>query len=280
MKDESLQYLVDPIRVTLDQLLSYPLPDDLHKAILESGKHLELMEQSIQEANQAKTKFVSVVTHELRIPMTSIKGYTDLLRQGAVGPVNEQQANFLGVIRNNVDRMSTLVSDLSDISHIDSRRIKLDLALIALPIYVEETLQGYHIKFTEKEQILVVDFPSDLPPVYADAGRVVQVMTNLLNNAWRYTPSGGTITVKARVEGTKVKVEVADTGIGISPTDQKELFTQFFRSEDPAVRDQQGWGLGLTVTKKFLEIMGGEIGVASELKKGSTFWFTLPLNKD
>jgi signal transduction histidine kinase len=233
---------------------------------------------AVQSANQAKTKFVSVVTHELRIPMTSIKGYTDLLRQGAVGPVNEMQANFLNVIRNNVDRMSALVSDLSDISRIETGRLKIDLKPVSVAEHADEVLRSLEPRLEEKHQVLELELPADLPPVHADPNRVVQVLTNLLSNAWKYTPEGGCIRLKAVPEAGSVRVTVADTGIGISPEDQAKLFSQFFRSEDPLVREQQGWGLGLNVARRLVEVMGGEIGCESALGQGSTFWFTLPVH--
>lgn len=232
--------------------------------------------EAVQQANQEKSKFVSVVTHELRIPMTSIKGYADLMRSGAVGPVNEQQISFLDVIRNNVDRMSALVSDLSDISRVETGRLKLENTFFPIHQYVEEVLRSLKPKMEEKQQTLTADIPADLPQVYADRNRFVQVLTNLISNAWKYTPPGGRVRVEARVLGDKVKVSVIDTGIGISPEDQKKLFSQFFRSEDPKVREEQGWGLGLNVTRRLVELMGGTIGFESELGKGSTFWFTLP----
>jgi signal transduction histidine kinase len=232
--------------------------------------------QAVQDANQAKTKFVSVVTHELRVPMTSIKGYTDLLKQGAIGPVNEMQANFLGVIRNNVDRMSVLVSDLSDISRIESGRMGLNCLMISAAEQVKETLNNLRPRAEERGQTITTEIADYLPQIYADPVRVVQVLTNLINNAIKYTPEKGTITVRVAHAGEFVRYDVTDSGIGISPEDQGNLFSQFFRSEDPAVREQQGWGLGLSVTRLLVESMGGEINFHSVLQKGSTFWFTLP----
>jgi signal transduction histidine kinase len=235
--------------------------------------------KAVQDANQAKTRFVSVVTHELRIPMTSIKGYTDLLRGGMVGPVNEMQTNFLDVIRNNVERMSVLVSDLSDISHIETGRMKLTLSTVNLGENVKQVLQTIQPKIEEKQQILTVELPDNLPRINADPNRLAQVLTNLVSNANKYTDPEGKIDLRARLEGDFIRVEVSDTGLGISDEDLKHLFTQFFRSDDPIVREQQGWGLGLNVTQKLVELMGGQIGAQSEYRKGSLFWFTVPVQK-
>jgi len=200
--------------------------------------------------------------------------------QGAVGSLNEQQLNFLNVIRNNVDRMQVLVSDLSDISRIETGRLRLQTEMISLDKYLNQILSSLGPKINEKKQILDVHVPEDLPMCNADPHRVMQVLANLINNARKYTPEGGHITITVSLKDSFLHVEVTDDGIGISSADQARLFTQFFRSEDLAVREQQGWGLGLNVTKQLVELMGGEIGMESKLGEGSTFWFTLPVSEN
>jgi len=231
----------------------------------------------VQQANQAKTRFISVVTHELRIPMTAIKGYTDLLRQQVVGPVNEQQANFLEIIRSNVERMSALVSDLSDISRIESGRLKLEPKKVSLKDAFQDAIASLQPKIDEKQHKISLELSSEMPDVHLDNNRLLQILTNLINNANKYTPEGGEIKLRAQIVNHSLNVDVSDDGIGISEHDQLRLFEQFFRAEDNAVREQQGWGLGLNVTKRLIELMGGEMQVQSKLGVGSVFSFRLPI---
>ncbi len=286
MTQESPQELVASIRATLAHISKAPLSSEQKTELEGCLQQLDHLDEAVsenfaalQEARQARSKFVSVVTHELRIPMTSIKGYTDLMRSGVVGPINEQQSSFLNIIRNNVERMSALVSDLSDINHMETDRLKLDLKPVSLSDCVEEALLTLKSRLDDKRQRLVCEVPSDLSRVYADASRVTQILSYLIGNANKYTLAEGLINVRAKPQGDSVRTEISDTGIGITTADQAQLFKAFFRSEDAAVRDQPGWGLALHVAKGLVELMGGEIGVQSAIKEGSTFWFTLPVYK-
>jgi signal transduction histidine kinase len=195
----------------------------------------------------------------------------------SAGPVTEGQENFLNVIKSNVNRMDALVADLADISRIETGNLKLDIAPLLLQDTIREALGSLNPKFEGKKQTFSLQIPDNLPPVKADTNRLIQVLINLLTNAWKYTPPAGEIKVTAYQNRSHIQVEVTDSGIGISPEDQQSLFNQFFRSSDETVREESGWGLGLHVSKRLIEMMQGEIGVVSQLGKGSTFWFTIPL---
>jgi signal transduction histidine kinase len=239
-----------------------------------------LLVSQLRRANDAKSQFVSIVSHELKIPMTSIRGYADLLRQGLIGPVNEKQLEFLRTIMSNVDRMTALVSDLSDISRIETGRLRIEPAPVAAADALREVVSQMKPQFDARKQTVEIDLPADLPRLHTDPQRLAQILTNLLSNAVKYSPEGARIRIRAAREGSAAKVTVQDHGIGMTEEDQSRLFTQFFRGESVAVRDQPGWGLGLHVTKRLVEVMGGSIGVESRPGEGSTFWFTQPLEKE
>ncbi len=241
---------------------------------------------AVQAASVAKSEFVSFVAHELKNPMTSIKGYTDFLAKGAVGPINEMQANFLAIIRSNIDRMNTLISDLNDLSKIEAGRLKMDFKDHVLADIVDEVIRSTKRQIDEKEQTLEIKLPEDLPKIWADRVRVVQILVNLVSNAYKYTDRGGTIYVCAErceniwdANGPRqvVHIWVQDTGIGISPEDQKKIFQRFFRSDDQKAREAPGTGLGLNITRSLVEMQGGKIWFESEFRKGTTFHFTVPI---
>jgi signal transduction histidine kinase len=215
--------------------------------------------EAIQAANKAKSDFISVVTHELRLPMTSIKGYTDLMIGGMAGPLNEQQQQFLGVIKRNLERMSVLVRDLADINRIESGRMQFEYKVFDIRDVVEDVTDSLNGQVTARGQTLTVAMDEGITAVYADPGRINQVLTNLVSNAHKYTPENGRLHIHVRQHGRFAEVAIRDNGIGIAEENQARLFTQFFRADDEAVRAQPGWGLGLSIVKKMVEAQGGEI---------------------
>lgn len=245
--------------------------------------------EEVQQANEAKSEFVSFVAHELKNPMTSIKGYTELLAAGAVGPINDMQTNFLTTIRTNVERMSTLVSDLNDNSKIEAGRLRLEYKPVDLLDAVDEVIRSTRRQIDDRKQELKLDIPDDLPFVWADRTRIIQVLTNLVSNANKYTLEGGKILVSAEAVANRwepgsatqvVHIRVKDNGIGISLEDQQKIFGKFFRSDDQKAREVPGSGLGLNITKSLVEMQGGNIWFESEFRKGTTFHFTIPVAEE
>lgn len=254
-----------------------------HAAIAISNAQLYT---AVEATNIAKSDFISFVSHELKTPMTSIKGYSDILAQGAVGPVNESQVQFLNVIRSNVDRMTVLVGDLTDISRIEAGRLHLEFSAISLGKIVEEVVESARNQLEEKELTLTQHVPDDLSPVWADRTRLVQILTNMVSNAYKYTPKGGQVAIHVEQvanrwdpDGAPIVVHVAveDNGIGIPPEDQPNIFQKFFRSPEQKAREVPGTGLGLSITKNLVEMQGGRIWFESEFRQGTTFHFTVPV---
>ena len=218
--------------------------------------------------------------------MTSIKGYTELLAGGAVGQVNEMQNNFLNTIKSNVERMSTLVSDLNDNAKIEAGRLRFEYKATSAADLVDEVVRTMKRQIDDRKQTLDILIPENLPPMWSDRIRVGQVLTNLLSNAYKYTPESGTLQVGVEesenhwdADGAPrvIHLWVKDDGIGMTVEDQQKMFQKFFRSDDPKAREAPGTGLGLNITKSLVEMQGGRIWFESEYRKGTTFHFTVPV---
>lgn len=234
-----------------------------------------LLYEAVQEANLAKSQFVSTVSHELKNPMTSILNYAKMIR--SVGEVNEMQEQFIQTISNNVNRMSRLVSDLSDLSRMEAGHLALDFTAVDVSETLDEVVFSFQSQFHDKEQSLTLEIAEELAPVWCDHGRLVQVLTNLMSNAHKYTPQGGQITVTAKpTAANTLHMAVRDTGIGLRPEDQEKIFQKYFRAADEKAQASPGTGLGLNITKMLVELQGGEIWFESAFREGTTFHFTVP----
>ncbi|MBK9926109.1 MAG: GAF domain-containing protein [Anaerolineales bacterium] len=235
------------------------------------------------EVDRLKSEFVATVSHELRTPMTSIRGYTDVLLMGAAGAMNENQAHFLKIIKSNTERLNILVNDLLDISRLESARVTLSPQALDLRELAEDVIEDVLRRSQEenKAMALSLDAPKKLPPVYGDTERIRQILSNLVFNAYHYTPEGGTITVQVQPlnGGHQVQVDVKDNGVGIAVEDQERIFERFYRGEHPLVLATPGTGLGLSIVKQIVEMHKGNIWMKSSgiPGEGSTFSFTLPV---
>lgn len=234
--------------------------------------------ETVERKTDEKSEFVSHVSHELRLPMTSIKGYTDLMKGGMVGELNEQQNQFLEVIQRNLQRMSTLISDLADMNRFENGRLHLDNKEIDLGQLIDNVADGFRELAQAREQTLSVDVDQALPLIKGDPQRVKQILSNLVRNAHQYSSNGGMILIKAAQQDEKfATIAISDNGIGIDEADKEKIYEPFYRAEHEAVRAQQGWGLGLSIAKHLIEAQGGILACESKLNEGSTFRFTLPL---
>jgi len=242
-----------------------------------------------RQAELAKAAFIETVSHELRTPLTSIKGYVELLTAGAVGNVTPQQRHFLEIADRNTERMVSLVNNLIAVSEMERGTIRVEPRPVDMANLVAEAVQAVRQQAATSEVNLAVNLPRDLTSAWGDPQQLRQVVDNLLDNALRYTPAGGRVTVwaaEAHLEddGTSphnyLVVSVRDTGVGISAEEQELIFERFYRSENPLSVEAGGTGMGLAIVKSLVEAHGGRVWVDSEPGQGSTFSFTVPTSQD
>ncbi|MBI5711841.1 MAG: hypothetical protein HZC38_00220 [Chloroflexi bacterium] len=231
------------------------------------------------EVDRIKTEFVTTASHELLTPITPIKGYADLLLMGATGTLTPKQQEVVELIKSNADRLRSLVDDLLDISRIESGKIDLQLAPVPIQEVINEVVTHLQERVnTQKPMHIVSHIADDLPLVSADRERLIQIITNLADNAFSYTEAGGTITFEAHLEDGDLVVSVGDTGIGLSPEDKARMFERFYRAENPLVMASAGTGLGLSIVQRLVDMHEGKLWAESDgIGCGSTFYVQLKL---
>jgi signal transduction histidine kinase len=241
------------------------------------------VQPSEQPTFPEQSEFIDFVAHELKQPMTAILGYTKMLLMGIGGELTDNQRQFVQVIDSNATRMGKLVNDLLEISRLEAGRVSLNLAPVHLERILEETIAQARSEIEGRQHTVEVEFPEGLPPVRGDRERLLQILSNLVSNAYMYTPNGGTLCIAvqedAASEGTQahLRVSVSDTGIGLSSRELAQLGQPFYRADHDLVHAQWSTGLGLAITRHLIALHGGELSVESEVDKGSTFSFTVPL---
>lgn len=251
-------------------------------------QNAQLYEQ-LTKAMESKSEFMGFAAHELKNPLASVKGFTDVLLSGMTGHLDEQQRSFLSIIKTNASRIQTIIDDLRDAAKADAGQLVVEPTPISFWNVVIETLQPFQKQLDDKRQEIVNNVSENLPLVIGDQTRLIQVMTNLISNAHKYSPPESQIIINAVVEpdyrdpkgnklGDVLHISVADSGIGMSEEDLAKLFkVQYFRSENPLTREQPGTGLGMMITRKIIEGHNGYIWVESQLNAGTTFHFVLPV---
>ncbi len=251
----------------------------LQKEIRRATAKLRKAYEELKELDRMKDEFISISSHELRTPMTSVQGYLWMLAKKG-GELNEKQKRYLEKAQKGSARMISLINDMLDVSRIEQERVDLDLQPVDLPRLIGEVVEELRIRAERKGlRLEYLSGGEKLPPVKADAGKVQRVLRNLIDNAIKFTDKGS-VTVDAYQQGKFVKVNVEDTGRGIAQEDLPRLFKKFGRLESDFVTAAEagGTGLGLYIGRALVEKMGGKIGVESDVGKGSTFSFTLPIS--
>jgi signal transduction histidine kinase len=233
----------------------------------------------LRRLDEMKSVFVSVAAHELRTPLTPVKGYIEVLLDGDVGPVNDDQREYLRIVQGSVERLLKTTNNLLDVTRIEAGRVELVLQPTDLAALVETVAAEFLSQLEVRTQRLTLHAPPGLPPALCDEARTAQIVGNLLSNASKYTPRRGLITLSlglAEEEGF-LRFSVMDDGVGIPTEDQPKLFDRFFRAKSAVLTGVGGAGLGLHITRSLVELHGGRIWFESAPDKGSTFHVTFPI---
>lgn len=248
--------------------------------VTENERILKELEQTRQEQLRLKDEFLSHVSHELRSPLAAIHQFVTILLDGLAGDLNPEQREYMEITIRNVNQLQTMISDLLEITRAETGKLTVEPQRISIAKVVTETLKTLQKSTAVKSIVLSADIKDDLPFVYADPGRVQQILINLLDNSLKFTPENGTITVHAQIDDQDPSflcVSVADTGCGISAEDTERIFDRLYQKESAISGSRKGLGLGLYICKELVSRHSGQIWVESQLGHGSTFFFTLPI---
>lgn len=238
--------------------------------------------QQIKELRQADTlrrEFIVNITHDLRTPLTSLHGYLETLLLKEAGLTPEEQQNYLTIAIKRSDQLGRLVSKLFELAKLDSPDVQLRIESFSLDELIQDIMQKFQLAAEKKKIRLQTNFVENLPFVFGDIGLIERVFENLIENAVRYTPENGSITITVVPKDEKLMVRVSDTGSGIRPEDIPHLFDRSYRLKRERQKDAEGSGLGLAIAKRILELHGGDIEVDSVVNVGTTFTFTLSIYK-
>jgi signal transduction histidine kinase len=244
---------------------------------IQYNEELARKNEELTHLDQLKSDFMATMSHELRTPLTSIIGYSDMLLSGMTGELNEKQSAFVDSILKGGEALLHLINDVLDLTKIEAGRLELNREPVDLRAALLGVLPVIKPRAQDKRIRITTFLPTDLPLVWADPGKLNQVLLNLITNGVKYTHENGNVSVEARPNGELVEIWVNDTGIGIAGEDLDKVFQRFTQIDSSATRSQGGTGLGLAIVKELVELHGGSIRVQSKLGKGSSFIFTMPI---
>jgi signal transduction histidine kinase len=241
-------------------------------------REIEEKSRQIEAANRHKSEFLANMSHELRTPLNAIIGFSEVLQERLFGELNEKQAEYTDDILTSGRHLLSLINEILDLSKVEAGRMELEVATFDLPLAIDNARTFVRERATKHGINLDVIVDERLGDFTGDERKIKQILLNLLSNAVKFTPEGGRIGINARQTDGALEISVSDTGIGIAPEDQATIFEEFRQVGGDYAHKKEGTGLGLTLAKKFVELHGGKIWVESEVGKGSTFTFTLPIH--
>lgn len=240
-------------------------------------REAELAKEQVLERERLKDELVSIVSHELRTPLTSLRGFAELMLKREFPP--EKQREFISIVHTEAVRLTNLINNFLDLQRMEAGRQTYTFVSLDIVSVICNTLSLFSLG-ANGSHYFRLETPGPLPPVWADADRLRQILTNCLSNAVKFSPQGGEIRIGACREGDHIKVWIADQGVGIQPEEIKNLFTKFYRVDNQETRDIGGTGLGLAIVREIVEAHQGRVWVESTAGVGSTFFFTLPVERE
>jgi two-component system, NarL family, sensor histidine kinase BarA len=283
-------FIVEGIKRAMSARMHMATVEEANRELTEKNRRLAQAVERLQEADRVKSNFLATVSHELRTPLTSVIGYSEMLLEGIAGELNEEQREYVRTVMEKGDQLLVLITGILDISRMEAGQMKFDKEPFELDEVVSVALSTIAPNARRKKIALTCELAPDLPRVLGDRDKVRQVLLNLLNNAIKFTPDGGSVAIRAE-EGALlpgpadataaakrgVRISVTDSGIGVAPEYHQRVFDPFFQVDNTSTREYGGTGLGLSIVKRFIEAHGGAVWLDSKEGAGATFYFSLPL---
>ena len=275
-----LMTIANHVSIAIDNARSYQALEQLNQTLEERVQDrtqaLQMANDQLQEHDRLKSMFVSTVSHELRTPMTSMKGLVENMLDGLTGDLSDRQSFYLNRVKHNIERLMRMINELLDLSRIEAGGMQLSRTPLSVEDLVTEAVETLQPAARQKSLALTIQITSEIPNIIGDRDKLLQVLTNLINNAIKFTNPDGEITLSGQLRNDgMIQICVSDTGCGIPAREIPNIFDRFYRGETVAI-EARGAGLGLSISKSLVELHGGRIWVESSPDQGSRFFFTLP----
>lgn len=278
-----LETIADELVIAIQNALSVQevkeLNATLQQRIDEATKELRASNAQLQRLDEAKDEFVSMASHQLRTPLTSVKGYIDMVLEGDAGKISDMQKHLLGEAFTSSERMVHLINDFLNVSRLQTGKFMIDRRQVDLASIVRQEVDGLQTTAGQRKLTLAYEMPASFPLLYLDEGKIRQVVMNFIDNAIYYSKENTTITINLKADDSTLELTVKDTGIGVPSDEQAQLFTKFYRASNARKQRPDGTGVGLYLAKKVIVAHGGSMVFSSVPDKGSVFGFTLPVKK-